>query len=217
MNLKIYLIEDNKNRRGYINKYFKCVNLLLGGEKNEKMIEFPNCHQVFSDYGYTEVEIIEIIPRQKKDSPNCDFYFSESKGWVKKIDELLKTSDKESERRIFMVDLALNEEERIKFQSSEDEFIAYTARKTIDYIMTHSDRKEYVLIESFRQNVHNHFRTTLSINDVNYLSNVFLETLDGSLFVYGAAQDRVTVISNAFENILKEINDNETGLPKAKT
>ncbi len=203
--LKVYIIEDQRSRRKKIKEYFESVNSLLSGNPFNKSKDYEDCHKCFKQRGYDKVEIIEITPYGKRDK-DCDYNFKEESKWVKDIGNIIK--NKEKEDRIFLMDFALNSEERKVFQISESVFIAKTARKILNYINENSKCKEYVLYESILDKIENRYRDVLCIdNEEEELPNIVSDCILGDYFMGGLApRERANGISEAFDSILEKMN-----------
>lgn len=203
--LRVYIIEDQRSRREKIKQYFESVNSLLSGNNFDKSKDFKDCHKCFEKYGYEKVEIIEIIPYGKKNK-DCDYNFREESRWVKDIGNIIRS--KEKEERIFLMDFALNSEERKVFQISENVFIAKTARKVLNYINENCNQKEYVLYESILDKIESRYRAVLRIDNEEELPNIISGCLLGDYFMGGIASlERARGISEAFDTILEKMEE----------
>lgn len=175
---KIYLIEDDKQKVQCIKEYFNSVNRLLSGEQYNSQIDFKDSHKIFKKAGFDKVEVIHITP-ETSDKGNYNYYFADDAAWVKQIRDVFL----HDEKRIFIIDLALNKEEIAAFNRNQDTFRAVNAKKVID-ILSQRDGKEDVIVESILNNIDTVYKKTLDVMRTDKFENKFgkIATLRGNLF-----------------------------------
>ncbi len=199
--LKIYVIEDHKTRRDGIKEYFQSVNRLLKGEKYQKEEDFRDCHVCFKKIGYKYIEIKEILPDEKSND-RSNYLFEKKAEWVKEIDQIIKTNEK----RIFLIDFVLNDEERNFFRDSENAFRAKTAKSIVNYINSKTKSKEYIIFESVINDLVDRTREILDIGMGEKFENVYYTCLLGYYFQSNdAIEEKIGAITASFEDVMKEM------------
>lgn len=191
MRLEIYLIEDNPIRGRAIEEYFLGVNSILQGRR--EAYAYKGSEKVFQRWGYDEVVFQYILPDTGGSmDEHLNYEYSENAGFVQEIKRILNRQ----ENRIFLLDLALNKEERDAFGA--DGFYAETARNII-LLLEESPRPETVVIESIYENIYSQYRRVLGLVQ-NPKSKIIARP--GDVFATRVSERlKVRNISGIFEDI----------------
>lgn len=201
MVLKIYLIEDTKIRRNAIIKYFKGINELLKGNALAINTEVQKEFKFFGEKGYNDIEIIPILPDNGQDKYS-DYVFDEAEDWVQRIENILARQEK----RIFLIDLALNKDERACFGSDEDAFRAKTAKKIMNHISSKANTKEYLIYESVLGHLVSCGYSALDMEKNEKKTNIAVWFMRGNYFNIGQDEyERAHGIAVTFQKVLEEM------------
>lgn len=202
--LKIYIIEDNKQRREGIREYFQSVNRLLSGEQYDKNNDFKDCHLCFQKYQYDRIVLEEILPKKEDDENYNDYKFNKRSKWVKHIERILKTD----EERILLIDFALNAKERAGLQKSKDNFSAETTRHIVDLLNEKSTQKEYIIFETVVKNAGKNIRGILNMKMTEKFENLSYLVMLGDYFLpWQPVYEKVKAISEVFEETVEKMRD----------
>lgn len=200
--LKIYIIEDHRQRREGIKVYFDSVNRLLSGKPYDEKNDFENCHECFQKHQYEKIEIEEILPATGSNLPDCNYKFSNRAKWVKRIEQILKND----EDRVFLIDFALNSEERESIQRNSNYFRAETTRQIMDYIEQNSVNKEYIIFESVISNAEDQSNSLLDIGVSTRFEHIDYGFMLGDYFTSSqAVYEKTDAISEAFKMAMEVI------------
>lgn len=195
--LDLYLIEDDSTRVQAIRDYFSCVNKLLNGDPFDPNTDYPECHRIFLDNGYESVQVIHIKSGTLKEGY---FTYNPKGKWVTDLQKYLDTELKSSQRRIFMIDLALNKNERRDFSKDENSFRAVTAKIALNLI-AHSGKEEVIIIESILGRLNEFYKSALDITEMP--AHIRIKTLSGNYFSSSQVpSNKVLQIDRAFNGIL---------------
>lgn len=203
MELKIYLIEDHNDRRKKIMAYFAQINALL---KNKNMNINDESLACFQNNGYEKIDVIPILP-DEGEKAYSNYIFGKNVKWIQQMGKVLRTD----ERRIFLIDLALNRNERASFAKDETAFRAETAMKLLDYISRHANYCEYIIFESILRNMGvGDCCPALDIEKNEIRENFKYWFMRGNYFVKAQDEYEMEVgISETFGKVLKEINNDK--------
>lgn len=202
--LEIYLIEDHKERRDKIIEYFVRINKLI--ESGAEDDDYKNVLDCFRKHKFEKINVIPILPDEGEEMYS-DYYFGNNEEWVKEIGQIL---EQKKENRIFLIDLALNHDERALFGKSESSFRAETTIDILEYISEHSLGKEYIVFESILRDIGIGGCPALDMEQDDIREGYKYWFMRGNYFVKGQDQYEIDFgIAETFEEVLKEINDDK--------
>ena len=204
--LKIYIIDDCRSRRNAIKAYFESVQQCLKNGQADRDKDFEDCEKCFIDKGIEKVVFEEILPDDGK-ADNSYYVFKKDAEWVLKIGKILK----QREFRVFLVDLALSEEEAEIFRAGDETFTAATAKDILMYIDKNTCQNEYVIFESIARNLVENLNAILDIFPGESFNSTRYDTLLGSYFQsQSPVYEKVEAISAAFGRAMEEIKNGQT-------
>lgn len=154
--MKIYIIEDDIARLTAIKNAFKFYNdKLKNGQYDDTKFS-----------GYLKEKNIDEIKYEIISSSCCDEthkFYNYSKNDNEIIDKLNEIVNK-NENRIFLLDLALNDEERDRYSGNENRFIPWTAKRYLEEISEKTIKnKEFVIFDTRMQNIMQHWKRKLML------------------------------------------------------
>lgn len=198
MQLKVYLIEDYKKRRKDIITFFKEIDAFLKGNICGMKQEVLSKFELFQEKGYDSLEIIPILPDEGKETYS-NYEFDENAGWVKTINGILA----KQEKRVFLIDLALNKSERACFGNDEDAYRAKTAKSILNYISSSANTKEYLIYESVSGHLKSLEYSVLDMDKNEEKTNVGVWFMNSHYFTKGQAEyEKAYLISVTFRKVL---------------
>ncbi|MBP3459980.1 MAG: hypothetical protein J6K58_12290 [Lachnospiraceae bacterium] len=192
--LIIYIIEDDIQRLGNMEEHFEkykeefCIK-----DTNSELIKF------LVDKGVDELESCVIKPQHKtKDLKNYD-YFPDDENFINCLEKILENN----ELRIFMLDLALNEDERDIFSRNSIAFLPYTARKIID-IIKNSHQEEMVIFDTRVKNMGKNWQKWIE-PDKEVLENIRISCIRVDAFAKKTTWEQCDIqICDAIKKVWKE-------------
>lgn len=168
--LKIYIIEDDISRAENMVTFFRELQGKINSDlPNNQAGEFLKKQGI----GNIETQILRD-KSGKKDAKHHDYIYSDD---FKKILEEILMKDEE---RIFIVDLALNNEEREDFSRNKEYFNPETAIKIIEYIGS-SRRKERIILNTRLIDMRKKWESVVEIKE-SIKSSLQVSTMRYSLF-----------------------------------
>lgn len=139
--LKIYIIEDDIQRMRNMELQFEKYNEKMKNNESSKLGTFLKSENIHSI-------TCQVIRPSAKENNGYYNYFIEDKNFFENIQKILQTPEK----RIFILDLALNEDERDVFSRNSNQFRPYTAREIFNTIGT-TTQKEAIIFNTRVRNM----------------------------------------------------------------
>lgn len=154
--MKIYIIEDDIARIKAIKETFEFYNeKLKSKENNDTMFS-----QFLKEKNVNEIEYEIISSSDYNETKKFYNYSGNDNKILSKLDAIVSQDDE----RIFLLDLALNDDERAKFSGNENSFIPWTAKKYLEEISEKTIKnQELVIFDTRIQNIMQHWRRKLML------------------------------------------------------
>lgn len=172
--LKVYLVEDDWNRIKQIKIFFDRVNRKL--EKHDKSMQ-NELTLFLKEQGYKRLLVEEIKTEQitnSKESNYYNFLYSENVDFIQQLEDICK----KDENRFFLLDLALNQEEREEFRKIQERLMPGTARKVIK-MLEERNKEELIILNTRCKNLRDIGQKLLKIKNK---SKLHLEIMDAWYF-----------------------------------
>lgn len=173
--LKIYIIDDDIRRYKIMATYFEAVKADITSERiNEGFTELLKQ----SDIGKIDLHHI-----REKTTPSGELDFL-NYSYDEDFEDYIKKLLNDDSPRFFLLDLALNKQERDVFSRNENMLVPYVARQIVDLIGRQSSRKELIVVNTRCTNLSRRLEKVLDIKssvkkmlDVKIISaNIFAPT-----------------------------------------
>lgn len=152
--LKIYIIEDDISRSDRMQRFFeKLDENLKQAEQTEEILEYLRARKI------SGIMVEHICPANlDEEKKHYNYSYEDIQ------EKLLAILNNKDEKRIFLIDLALNDQERDVFTRSNDKFLAKTASKILENIAKNGNQ-ENVLINTRLENIEKHMKSLISVSE----------------------------------------------------
>lgn len=168
--LKIYIIEDDLNRAEKMVTFFQ----ELKGKIN-RVLPDNQAGEFLKKKGIEDINAQVLKTKSgKADAKHYDYFYNDD--FEKMLEEILV----KDEERVFIVDLALNNEEREDFSRNREFFNPETATKIIEYIGSQGKR-ERIILNTRLSDMRNKWENVVEIRE-GIKKNLQVSTIKYSVF-----------------------------------
>ncbi len=196
--LRIYIIDDDIRRYKIMATYFEAVKADISSEKTQTHEGFT---ELLKKLGIEKIDLYHIRGKAtpSDDSDFLDYSYDEDfENDIKKILD-------DNSPRFFLLDLALNKQERDIFSRNENMLVPYVARQIVDLIGQQSSRKELIVVNTRCTNLSRRLEKVLDIKS-SVKKRLYVKIISANIFAPTYVREQKDIILGAtVKDFLEEL------------